>query len=337
MDRSPPILNALTNTELIIGPQNGYLIQFETDDLTSATLFYRRAGEANFTSFKTSRYFQDEHHFTLSQEDASGSIEYYIQLRNSAGIESTSNNDGRFFHLNLSEEFPPGNILVEKNRFAFNGFLMPYASDLNENLIPDVIFSELIDGKLFGTLQAGEFENENFVIQQLSDYPAIPRDKGNIPENGVPHLFSGFGADAALMAAPSPGEFPQTVVWQDTVNFWASRMQNYDSDPEPELFGLKFARWRILILTGIIRLLKNRHFLTRPKAIINLAFPGLCWKILMQTGRRKTSSKIAMVHSIFTKKTLLVNMNLSGLRGYREKAETGFFRRRISPAMAKKN
>ena len=288
IDRTPPALSGLIETELVIGPQNGFLIQFQTGDFTSATLYFRESGQQAFSQFKTSRYFQDEHNFTISQEDVSGNMEYYIELRNSAGLISVEDNGGNFFHLNLPEEFPPGNLLIERQQLQQNGFFMPVAGDLNNNAIPEIVYSELIDGQTFGPLQAAEFDNGNLAPMQFSNFPAIPRDWSAFPINGASsHLFTGFGNFSALLAAPAPGELPSTVVWQDSSNFWASRFQNYDDDPEPELFGLKFARWRIFDIESDYQLTEQQDLTSATEGNNQFGVPWSLLEDLDLDGRRE--------------------------------------------------
>ncbi len=245
IDHTPPVPGQLHSTAMLIGPQNGFLVRFQTDDPTLATLFYRRAGDPEFTLSKISQYFQDEHNFILSQEDISGAIEFYLHLRNSAGLEAIYDNEGQYYPLNLPEALPPQTLLTEEEQLPVSGFFMPFGTDFNENQRREFVISELIDGSKFGPLQAWEYLDGQWVTRQLTDFPLIPREAAKIHPAGGLVLLGGYGARSLLLGGNAPGEFPNAVVWQDTANFWASRLINLDNDPEPELLAINFGRWRI--------------------------------------------------------------------------------------------
>lgn len=270
IDHTSPTLSGLDTIGILIGPQNGFLIRFQTDDPTVATLFYRNAGRA-FTSSKSSQrsqpilnpqsflskisqYFQDEHNFILSQEDISGEVEFYLHLRNSAGLEAVYDNEGQYYPLHLAEFLPPQTLLSEKEQLPVSGFFMPFSTDFNENQRPEFVISELIGGSQFGPLQAWEYLAGQWATQQLTGFPLIPRDAAKIHPAGGLELLGGYGGSSLLLGGNAPGEFPNAVVWQDTANFWASRLINLDGDPEPELLALNFGRWKIFDVSAAHRL-----------------------------------------------------------------------------------
>lgn len=269
IDHTSPTLSGLDTIGILIGPQNGFLIRFQTDDPTVATLFYRNLGERTFTLSKSSQhsqsilnteyaihntqpffskisqYFQNEHNFILSQEDVSGEIDYYLHLRNSAGLEAVYDNEGQYYPLDLAESLPPQTLLAEIEQLPVSGFFMPFSADFNENQRPEFVISELIGGSQFGPLQAWEYLDGQWAAHQLTAFPLIPRDAAKIHPAGGLELLGGYGGNSLLLGGNAPGEFPNAIVWQDTANFWASRLINLDGDPEPELLALNFGRWKI--------------------------------------------------------------------------------------------
>lgn len=245
IDHTPPVLNALDTTAMLIGSQNGFLIRFRTDDLTAATLLYRAKGESGFSLSKLSQYFQDEHNFILSQEDITGQVEFIIHLKNAAGLETIYDNDGQYYFLNLAETFPYQNILVQKQQHPVSGFFMPFTTDFNENNTPEFVISELIDREKFGPLQVWEYTGSQYAMRPLTNFPCIPRDAGKIYAESGLELLGGFGRNSLLLGGNEPGDFPNAIVWDDTTNFWASRLGNLDIDPELELLAINFGRWRI--------------------------------------------------------------------------------------------
>jgi subtilisin family serine protease len=245
IDHSPPTLSGLDSTAILIGPQNGFLIRFRSDDLTTATLLYRAKDDPEFNLSKLSQYFQDEHNFILSQEDITGEVEFFIHLKNAAGLEAVYDNNGQYYSLNLTETFPYQNILLQKQQHAVSGFLMPFTTNFNENNTPEFVISELIDGEKFGPLNVWEYSGSQYNVRQLTNFPLIPRDAGKIYSDKGLELLGGFGSNSLLLGGNQPGEFPNTIVWDDTTNFWASRLANFDTDPELELLAIHFGRWCI--------------------------------------------------------------------------------------------
>ena len=287
IDHTPPQLADLDTTRLLIGPNHGSLIRFRSDDLTLATLFFRPLGESDFSLSKNSRYFQREHNFLISREDISGDVEFYIELANSAGLTTRFDNGGAYYRLRLNAGYPVANILELREAFPFSGYLMPFSSDFNADQTPEFVFSELIDGEQFGPIRIGEFRAGQFRFDPLTAFPAIPRDAGAIRSGEGISLLAGYGDNALLLGGNAPGEYPNAVVWDDTTNFWASRLQNYDADPELELLGINFGRWKIFdILPGSQTVLQQ----TLPDGTGGSNQLGVPWSLLEDLdgdGRRE--------------------------------------------------
>lgn len=245
IDHTPPQLSELEITEMLVGPDNGVLIRFRSDDQTRATVKYRPAGSAAFSGQKSSRYFEKAHNFLLTQSDAAGLTEFYLELENAAGLTSVVDNNGSYYQFDLPENFPAGSILNEIVQLPVSGYLMPKTTDFDNDLFPDFVFSELINNEQFGPVQIGDYQNGQFFAEQLTGFAAIPRDAGVINAGEGIALLAGFGSNGILLGGNAPGMLPNTVVWDDTVSFWSSRLDNYDADPELELLGIKLGLWRI--------------------------------------------------------------------------------------------
>ncbi len=245
IDHTPPQLFDLEITEMLVGPENGVLIRFRSDDQTRATVKYRSAGSATFSGQKSSRYFEKAHNFLLTQSDAAGLTEFYLEMENAAGLTSILDNNGSYYQFDLPENFPTGSILNEVVQLPVSGYLMPKTTDFDNDLFPDFVFSELINNEQFGPVQIGDYQNSQFITEQLTGFAAIPRDAGVINAGEGVSLLAGFGSNGILLGGNAPGMLPNSVVWDDTVSFWSSRLYNYDADPELELLGIKLGLWRI--------------------------------------------------------------------------------------------
>lgn len=245
IDHTPPQLVDLEITEMLVGAENGVLIRFRSDDQARATLKYRPVGSTAFSGQKASRYFEKAHNFLLTQNDAAGLTDFYLVLENAAGLASRVDNGGSYYQFTLPENFPAGSIMNEVAQLSISGYLMPVTTDFENDLSPDFVFSELINNEQFGPIQIGDYQNGQFITEQLTGFAAIPRDAGMINAGEGISLLAGFGSNGILLGGNTPGMLPNTVVWDDTVSFWSSRLHNYDTDPELELLGIKLGMWRI--------------------------------------------------------------------------------------------
>ncbi len=245
IDHTAPVAGDVSLAEVVAGTVNGYLIRFETDDPTLATLQFGRAGEEPFSRSKISRYFQKDHHFILTADDLSGAVAFYFDLENAAGLASQLTDNGDPFSIEIADIPFSEDLLTEKRVLSSAGYLMPTVTDFNGNQIPEFVFSELVNGVQFGGVRLGEIIDGAYLQTELTGFPAIPRDAGQIhPGDGL-SLAAGLENHSLLLAGNMPGETPKAIVWEDTTNFWASRLQNYDDDPALEMLAINFGEWRI--------------------------------------------------------------------------------------------
>ncbi|RMH89047.1 MAG: hypothetical protein D6681_14605, partial [Calditrichaeota bacterium] len=249
LDHTPPQLLELDTIPLLIGPYSGYLIHFRSDDHTLARLHFGFPDLLPPFLFRTSRYFHREHWFILSQQDITGPVIFYIELENAPGLSTRWDNQGAFYPLNLTGEFPSEGILFQTALHPFQGFFLPFATDFDGDGNREIVISELLEGGRFGPLKIMEFSGGQFLSRMETEFAAIPRDVGDIQGNGSLQLLAGAGSASLLLGGNGPGEFPQQVVWFDTVDFWGSRLVNLDADPTLEMLALNFGRWKIFDIT----------------------------------------------------------------------------------------
>ncbi|NIT61259.1 MAG: hypothetical protein GWN00_35160, partial [Aliifodinibius sp.] len=249
IDHTAPILNNLTQTEMLIGSENAVLINFTTDDLTLAVLHYGSSGSNDFNCTKTSQYFQKRHYILLSQNDLSGPVDYYIRLENSSGITTIDDNIGDYYQVYISNAQPVENIFSFKEEFSFSGYLLPFVTDFNLNQKPEIVISRRLDTTQYGPLQVWESQNQQFELKSQIGFSAIPRDVGDIDNDDSIELLAGLGGTSMILAIGEGSQFPSQIAWIDTSNIWGSRLVNLDDDQTLELLAIRNEVWSIFDLT----------------------------------------------------------------------------------------
>ena len=260
IDHTPPQLNNLSQIEMQMGPDNGVLLELDTDDLTQATLYYGESGTNNLIRTKSSQYFQNRHYFTLSQNDVEGMVDYYIQLENSASLKSVYDNDGEFYHLNINNDQPAENIFSFKEQYSITGYLLSFLTDFNSNQFPEIVISSRSDSIQYGPLQIWEYQNQQWNLKSETNFNAIPRDVGDVDNDGHDELLAGFGGTSLILEIGEGMQFPNKIAWIDTSNFWGSRLVNLDEDQPLELLAIKNGDWCIfdLSIPGYQPILKQK-------------------------------------------------------------------------------
>ncbi len=245
LDRTPPTITEMDTVQMMVGPDNGYLITFSSDDPVSAELRLRSGGNTSPDVIRTSSYFRHEHHFLISQADISGELAFDIKIENSAGLTSVIDDAGQLFQLTLDEALPFGNVLLSEEVLPFSGFLMPELADINGNGQLDLVHSDLNSDNQFGPVVVREYHNGIFEPRLTTDFPGIPRDAAVLFSEGGANILSGFGSNSLILGGNSAFSYPTTISWFDTTDFWGSRFANLDDDAAPELLALTFGDWKV--------------------------------------------------------------------------------------------
>lgn len=247
VDRTPPQLVALDTIPMFIGSRNGFLVQFKTDDKTRATVNFRESPGGPVSFRKNANFLRKNHNFLLDQRNFTGTrfIDFYLE--NSAGLAQNINNNGQGYRLTLSAVFPEQQWLSELTPLPLKGFLLDGpVTDIDLNSRPELIISRLSEDNLFGSLEIIQYVAGAWQTSLSTDFPAIPRDAQiPYPQDGFA-ILAGFGSNSIVLGGNNAGEFPNQIVWDDTSDFWASRLADLDGDSRMELLGRKNGRWSIL-------------------------------------------------------------------------------------------
>ncbi len=249
IDRTPPVLHDLQIENLLDGDRQAILLEFQTDDLTGADLYYRAAGESGDFDKRSFRFESRDHKLILNSADLPQKAEFYIELRNRSGQVTVDDDHGIFYRWDLGAD-PLWSPDFDKVPWQFPaGFALPFATDFDADGYQEVVMSRYVDGFSFGPLQIFEFDGAGFVLTAELPERMIPRDTGDADRDGFPEILAGFGQHTFLLEATAEQPFPMQVCWQDT-GFWGSRITDLDQDGMPELLGRRGNDFVILETRG---------------------------------------------------------------------------------------
>jgi len=245
IDKTPPIISNVTINKFYSGYENAAFIEFYTDDLSNAKLFYRSSQQSLF-SVKNLDYQNTEHKILLAASEVSGEIQFYLETINLSGLQQTSD----IYSTTIDSETIP---LADFQKISWSfpaGFVLPDAIDFDLDGRNEVVLSRYDINNAFGPVEIYEFIDDHFEMQAQTSFPAIPRAYGDVDGDGKLELLLGFGRISYLLEAPEINEFPSQVVWSDTLDFWASQITDLDDDGKGEIIGRTGQVYKILESSG---------------------------------------------------------------------------------------
>ncbi len=241
VDRTEPRLSRLRLLPMIDGNRHSVLIEFETDDLCHATLFWRAANSTGDFKPVPFNYFTRQHRFNFSQDIAAGELEFFLEATNRAELKIVDNNENRHYRLQLDRPEVYMTSFAELAAAPLQaipaGHLLPRASDFNGNGWSELIVAVYARHRAYGPLTIFEKTAEGFAPRFVSSFSAIPRDVGDSDGDGRLEILAGLGARSFILETSAPGAFPSEVVWADSNDFWAARFADLDADGKNEIIG----------------------------------------------------------------------------------------------------
>jgi subtilisin family serine protease len=247
-DSSPPRFGPVKMTPMIDGNLHTVLIEFTTDDLAQAVLWWRPQGSAGSYTAVPLNYLTKTHRINFSQRLARGNLEFYLEATNRAGLRQRDDNGGKNYALDLNQ--PPVSTapFVEITSTELGlapdsittlpaGWLLARATDFNGNGRGEIVMSVYGKNGGAGPLTIFERGDTGFVKRFETAHLGIPRDVGDGDGDRRAEILGGIGPQSFIYEAAAPGAFPSVLVWADTNDFWASRYADLDGDGRQEIIG----------------------------------------------------------------------------------------------------
>lgn len=232
IDRTPPRIGHVTTTEMIDGAEAGSLIQFETDDLCESSVFYRLLNsEGLFNEIKLA-YRTDLHRFFFSSDDGDGEFEFFIEAVNNAGLSCRSDSS---YTIRLTQQIVPTSTFTECDLELPAGYMLNKINDFNNNGYPEVVINKFDDNHKYGGLSVYEFDPNDIIELFHTDQILIPRDIADSDGDGLWEILAGSGPVSYILEATKSNPVPNTVVWSDDNDAWASRFSDLDRDGAMEI------------------------------------------------------------------------------------------------------
>lgn len=237
VDQSPPHISNVQVTPMLDGDTFCHLLGFETDDLCEGIIYWRpSAGNASWRQLETG-YRGRLHQMLLSAAIASGKIELIIGARNAAGLETTDDQDGEYYTVDL------GTLPINRVQFSPGDFYLPHGHmldkgvDFNGDGVEEIVIGYFdAQNKLTTTIFG--FDGSDYEKLTALPRPVIPRGAGDTDGDGRVELLCGYGFYSYLYEVSSPQSltFDETVIWSDeSTQYWAADLVDVDGDSLDEV------------------------------------------------------------------------------------------------------
>ena len=245
IDRTVPVISNVSITQLYDGSKVSKLITFTTDDITSAKIYLSKDFIISPGISIELGYETKDHRIKINESEFSGNYQFYIEAENQSNLVSIDKNNDLYYSFTLVndfnwEEFP------EVSWDLPTGYLLDRAVDLDHDGRKEVIISRYDENQAFGPIEIYEFEIDHFEKRLETGFRAIPRDAGDVDNDGLSDLLLGYGKLSFLFESTSSEQFPENLVWSDTVNFWAAGYADLDNDGKNEIIGRNDSSYIIL-------------------------------------------------------------------------------------------
>jgi len=244
VDHTNPIVSNFEIFPVLNGNEEAFLFRFTSDDFTRVKLLFRSSSSTDEFLIEE-LLFRNTIHSGLINNTALGDLEYYFEIKNRAGLQSTYPETLPLLQIKFKEN---ENIfeLLEPQDVSFGpGYFLDFVSDFDNDGNPEVVMNEYGENGNFGFLTYWEFQNDKFVRVSKSEHQLIPRDIADVNGDNKPEVLAGAGKASIILSPTSSEPFPIEIVWFDTNDVWASRLFDFNKDDYPELIAKIGNDWKL--------------------------------------------------------------------------------------------
>ncbi|MFQ5604780.1 MAG: S8 family peptidase, partial [bacterium] len=250
IDRTPPAIANVRQTAMLDGSQHSFLLEFETDDLCDAAIFFRPANSDENFQQKKLRFRTTQHRLHFTQDIFMGQMEFYLEAVNGAGLSSRADNRGSFYTVDLSLPAIGGPAVDLTGSILPPAFLLSKTADFDRDGHKEIILNQYDAEFNFGFLKIFEFQENQFQEVFSTGDILIPRDWSDADGDGLLEILAGAGGKSVILESPSAGAFPANIVWADSGDVWASRFADLDQDGAGEIIlrkGNLYSLWETTV------------------------------------------------------------------------------------------
>ncbi|NTW50797.1 MAG: hypothetical protein HGB19_13915, partial [Chlorobiales bacterium] len=257
IDRTTPVISAVSERDAFINDRHGVLIEFKTDDRVTAKILYRPTGSSVVYQEIVLPQIKRTHYQLLQQAELAAGIEYefYIEAKNISGLTSVST----LKTAKLSSE------VVQAPTFGQNflkyradlelpkGYFYSESQDFNLNGRREVLMNESqpLAGKKYGSLKRFEYNATipGFVLLDSIPAQMIPRSVGDIDANDKYELVTQSGGRTVVYSQPSLNGSPfGSIIFADTLSgdFWGAKIADTKGNGQKQLIARNDTAYFIL-------------------------------------------------------------------------------------------
>jgi subtilisin family serine protease len=235
VDHSAPVLDQVRAIRRLDGEIFAPFVEWQTDDETLASLYYRPQGQEEF-AFVQGKYEARDHSLDLSAELGPGEYQYYLVCANPAGLATVEDNGGQYYALSNPFEMVDRGGFLLLDQLA-PGYLLERPVDLDNDGRGEIVFMAFSDTSVYGKAMAYEMGESGLlekVFQSDADY--LVWDVGDVDGDGKKEILGGGYAVISLFESPDSTSFPDPLnaVWSEE-GVWGSQMADTDGDGQGEI------------------------------------------------------------------------------------------------------
>ncbi len=190
-------------------------------------------------------YSTTNHRILLDAFEITGDIEYYISLKDNAGLTTIADNNQKYFETSIDGKLVSDAPVKQLPWSIPAGHALSEVTDFDQDGWAEIVISVYDDKKNYGPIQIYEFDGTQFEKIYESEFPSIPRAYGDSDKDGKPELFVGYGSISRLLEVSGTEPLTMQTILEDTGN-WASSIDDCDSDGQNELIMRYGKTYRVL-------------------------------------------------------------------------------------------
>lgn len=268
VDRSPPNIFSITATEALYGNNSTSVFSWATDDITRSTFYYRKSDKLSSFVPIEERQLGKEHLFSLDL--TAGEYQFYITALNTVGLETTNNNNGKYYTLEVTDSAISPNGFVDTDIGTSALHFANAVADFDQDGLPELVATPLSDPSpkslivpktlvIYERSPVGRFSLIHSLTQTVNVAESVvsqnteidlasfkPWSVGDTDDDGLMEVLASDTDRTFLLESKTPKGYPTQIVWE-TPFISSGKIADLDADGKIEIVGVDNNNNRILI------------------------------------------------------------------------------------------